>query len=131
MRLPQKLILPALAATAVLALSGCADRYYGSAAYNYPGTYDTMAYSNRYYAPAGYYNGYYGSATYNRGGLWAYNCQRPTGLCGHMLSGNGLSGVVVIGGMYYANLPYRNDGYGREFWLDGAWRKADLARRYG
>ena len=39
--------------------------------------------------------------------------------------------VVLINGVRHKYLPYRDDSYGREFWVGGMWRKADPGQLYG
>jgi hypothetical protein len=41
------------------------------------------------------------------------------------------SAKIAIGGTSYSNLRYRDVAYGREFWLNGTWRKADPGQPYG
>jgi len=39
--------------------------------------------------------------------------------------------TVMINGVKHRYLPYRDESYGREFWVNGLWRKADPGQPYG
>ena len=39
--------------------------------------------------------------------------------------------TVMVNGVKHKYLPYRDESFGREFWIDGMWRKADPGQPYG